>query len=252
MSVRTSQGAFRLILSFLILVLSFGASFFVFFIFTSSREISFAIASLATAIPKLILQSRRTKTLLLRESAWPEAIESVVSALHSGKTVPESLIELDQYGPRVLEGTWIRIRERILSGESLERALMDESQELRSARADQFFATLIFAKTYGGNSVQRSLRHLANFIRDDQQMFEEIETRFGWVKNSAILAAAAPWLLLLLLSAQPGTIESFTTGGGKLLLSCGVIATAIAYLWMRALSRLPETPRIFTFRENVI
>ena len=72
---------------------------------------------------------------------------------------------------------------------------------------DQFFATLIFAKNFGGHSVQLSLRHLAAFIRDDIQMMEEIQTRFGWVRNSAILAASAPWLLLLLLSAQPGKIS---------------------------------------------
>ena len=134
---------------------------------------------------------------------------------------------------------------KIKSGEDLKRVLAFESELLQSARADQFFATVIYAKSYGGNSIQHSLRSMATFMRDDQQMLEEIETRFGWVKNSAALAAIAPWLLLLLLSAQPGTVAAFGSTSGKLILSMGVVATVLAYLWMGRISKLPDSQRIF-------
>jgi tight adherence protein B len=88
------------------------------------------------------------------------------------------------------------------------------------------------------------LRLLANFLRDQDESIEEIETKFGWVRNSAILGALAPWLLLALLSTQRNTVEAYQTSGGRIVLSIGVVLTAIAYLLMDRISALPTPPRI--------
>lgn len=232
--------------SSLLLAASFLLSFIVISSITGSREISIALAILISVVPQLVIVSRQEKKRVEIESVWPEAIENVISALHAGRTINESLIDLSEFGPKALERTWQRIKERISKGDSMEIVLRDESHSLQSPRADQFFATLIFAKNYGGHSIQSSLRHLASFMRDDQQVLDEIKTRFGWVRNSAALAAGAPWILLILLSAQPGTADAFATFGGKAILSCGVIATALAFLWMKRVAKLPTTPRIFS------
>ena len=195
------------------------------------------------------MKERQKRAIQTREALWPEVIESVISALYAGRSINQALMDLQNYGPQELAHVWQRMSARISEGDSLEKIFSDESRGLESPRADQFFATLIFAKNFGGHSVQLSLRHLAAFIRDDIQMMEEIQTRFGWVRNSAILAASAPWLLLLLLSAQPGTVTSFATSGGKAVLSCGVIATALAFLWMARISRIEGQPRVFEFHE---
>ena len=212
---------------------------------TSSKEISLSLALLASSIPNILFKANATRERRRREALWPEAIESVISALHSGKSITEAISDLEIFGPAALRQTWQRIGMKIKNGENLSRVLAFESELLQSARADQFFATVIYAKSYGGNSIQHSLRSMATFMRDDQQMLEEIETRFGWVKNSAALAAIAPWLLLLLLSAQPGTVSAFGSTSGKVILSMGVIATVLAYLWMGKISKLPESERIF-------
>ena len=86
--------------------------------------------------------------------------------------------------------------------------------------------------------------------RQEHQVHEEIETKFGWVRNSAILAAIAPWLLLLILTSQPRTIEAFATDGGKTILSLGLVATALAYLWMERLAKLPQGPRTLSLSEQ--
>jgi tight adherence protein B len=218
---------------------------------TGSNEIAIALATLGSSIPQILIRSRELRRRAEREALWPEVIESVISALHAGKTISEALIDLAQFGPEELSFLWRRVAKRIMAGQEIEEILSDEAEILESPRADQFFATLIFAKSYGGNSVQNSLRSLATFIRDDNQMFEEIETRFGWVKNSAALAAAAPWLLLLLLSAQPGTVEAFATSSGRTILSIGVVATVIAYLWMGKIAQLPKQSRVFYFGMSI-
>jgi len=90
------------------------------------------------------------------------------------------------------------------------------------------------------------LRTVGDFIRQDVALRKEIEIKHGWVKNSAHLSAAAPWLLLLLLSTQPGTVNSYSTPKGALILATGVGMTALAYIWMNYLGRLPRIPRVFS------
>jgi tight adherence protein B len=84
---------------------------------------------------------------------------------------------------------------------------------------------------------------LAEFVREDIAVAEEIRTKFGWIRNSALLATAAPWLLLILLSTQDSTVEIYSTPSGALVLSLGVVMTATAYIWMEKVSSLPAAPR---------
>jgi tight adherence protein B len=79
----------------------------------------------------------------------------------------------------------------------------------------------------------------------DLALRKEIEIKHGWIKNSAHLSSAAPWLLLLLLSSQPGTVEAFAQSGGVAILLTGLLLTCVAYLWMGRLGRLPSPARVF-------
>jgi tight adherence protein B len=84
---------------------------------------------------------------------------------------------------------------------------------------------------------------LAEFVREDLAVVEEIRTKFGWVKNSAVLATAAPWVLLVLLSTQGSTREAFATYDGLRILTLGIVMTAAAFLWMERVGALPNVPR---------
>jgi tight adherence protein B len=74
----------------------------------------------------------------------------------------------------------------------------------------------------------------------------EIQAKHSWVKNSAALAAIAPWILLLLLAAQPNTLQAYTSGSGFAILITGAVLTVVAYFWMEKVGKLSETPRIFS------
>lgn len=242
--VVTFAGATSSFIPMLTFTSALATTFFISLLLSGSKEISVAIATLASSIPWLFAKRQRSRKLRERESAWPSAIDTVVSALHSGSPVIESLEVLSNHGPASLSPVFQKLSRELRLGRNFEDTLRLGASLLNSGKADQFFITLIFAKEFGGNSVQRSLRFLANFMRDEQQMFEEINTKFGWVRNSATLAALAPWLLLLLLATQPSTVAAYATDAGKLILVLGVVATVIAYVWMDRISRLPTTPRI--------
>lgn len=212
---------------------------------TTSVEISFALSTISTAIPFAIAQQRAIKARRSRERAWPECIDNAISALNSGQSITEALIALAEHGPELLRPNFIAICEQLHAGVNLSRALSEELALLDSPAGEQVFMTLSYAKEYGGRDVTTTLRLLANFLRDEAQIRDEIEARFGWVKNSALMGAIAPWLLLALLSLQKETVAAFATGAGRLVLIVGVVATAGAFIWMERIARLPESPRPF-------
>jgi tight adherence protein B len=112
--------------------------------------------------------------------------------------------------------------------------------------SDQIFEAISISKSLGGNELLNILRTVGTFLRQDLALRREIEVKHGWIKNSAHLSAAAPWLLLLLLSSQPSTARAFSAPAGILILISGLFMTAVAYVWMDRLGRLPELPRVFS------
>ena len=89
------------------------------------------------------------------------------------------------------------------------------------------------------------LRALAGFLREDARTRAELEARQSWTVNAARLAAAAPWLVLLLLATQvPGGLSAYDSGTGAALLAGGGLACALAYRAMVRIGRLPEDPRV--------
>lgn len=218
-------------------------TFFVMLLLTNSKQISIAISALSTSIPFMINKQRAEKVMRERESAWPEVIDSLVSALQSGVSISDAVLALAEHAPAALRPNFIRVKMTVQQGEGLELALKREKEDLKSAISDQVFETLIVAKEFGGRDSNNALRLLSEFVRDDLDVLEEIRTKFGWIKNSAALATVAPWILLVLLSSQRSTVEAFSTSSGVKILACGVIMTALAYLWMERVGRIPIAVR---------
>jgi len=225
------------------LIITLISSYFTTFLLTSSEAISIAIATLSAALPFLIGRGRNLKRQREQEVAWPEAIDSLVSALQAGISISEALTQLALHGPKVLRPSFAQIQSNLLSLGNFEQVLLKEKKRLDSAISDQVFETLIISKDFGGRDANNALRLLAEFVREDIAVAEEIRTKFGWIRNSALLATAAPWLLLILLSTQDSTVEIYSTPSGALVLSLGVVMTATAYIWMEKVGSLPAAPR---------
>lgn len=219
------------------------AIFIILLLITNSTSISMAIATLATALPFLVNKQRAHNAIRIREMCWPEAIDSMVSALQSGVSITDALISLSDHCPAPLKPSFNRIKDGLLSGHTLDQVLMQEKEKLDSAISDQVFETLIIAKEFGGKDSNNALRLLSEFLRDDIDVIEEIRTKFGWIRNSAVLASAAPWILIVLLSSQETNVNAFSTNAGIGVLILGVVMTAAAYGWMERVGRLPEMAR---------
>lgn len=223
--------------------LAFGASLLISMLLTTSVEISLAVSLLVTAIPFFIAKRSAEKKRRSEELAWPSAIDALISSLQAGQPIAEAVQSLASFGPEELSSSFSRVKGKIERGETLETSLLSEMKLLDSSASDQTLTTLLIAKEFGGRDVTVTLRLLSSFLRDDFEAQEEIKTKFGWIRNSALLGAAAPWLILLLLSAQKDTVAAYQSSSGKTVLSIGVIATAIAFLWMERVARMPEPAR---------
>jgi tight adherence protein B len=111
--------------------------------------------------------------------------------------------------------------------------------------SDQIFEALQLTKTLGGGELLNTLRTLGSFQREDLALNKEIAIKHGWIKNSAHISAAAPWVLLIMIGTQSGTAAAFASPTGLAILLAGLLMTFLAYLWMSRISKLPVTPRVF-------
>ena len=212
---------------------------------TRSIVIAIAFGFLAAGIAFVTVRAKNNINEAALIAAWPEVIDHLMSGIQSGLSLTESLAGLSTRGPEVLRPAFIQFKASLYGSGDLNQAIEELKVMFSHHGSDQIFEALLISKTLGGSELLQILRTLGDFLRQDLALRREIEVKHGWIKNSAHLSAAAPWILLLLLSTQPSTSTAYSTTTGALILLAGLVMTGVAYIWMNRLGRLPETPRVF-------
>ena len=216
------------------------------FLFTGALSIALAFGTLVAGITFVTLRSKNLHNESALVAAWPEVIDHLMSGIQSGLSLTESLAGLSTRGPEILRPAFTEFRSSLYRHGDVGEAINELKDLFHHHGSDQIFEALIISKALGGSELLAILRTLGDFLRQDLALRREIEVKHGWIKNSAHLSAAAPWILLLMLSTQPTTAAAFSTPTGGAILIAGLAMTAIAYIWMNRLGRLPQTPRVFT------
>ena len=212
---------------------------------TRSVVIALAFGTLAAGIAIVTVRAKNNLNEAALIAAWPEVIDHLMSGIQSGLSLTESLAGLSTRGPEVLRPAFTQFKATLYGSGDLTQAIEELKALFAHHGSDQIFEALIISKALGGSELLQILRSLGDFLRQDLALRREIEVKHGWIKNSAHLSAAAPWILLLLLSTQPSTAAAYSTPTGAMILIAGLVMTAIAYIWMNRLGRLPQTPRVF-------
>lgn len=203
-----------------------------------SFVIGMPFALLLAAIPTLLDGARHRRTANAITQAWPDAIDHLSSAIRAGLNLVESLSAIGLRGPAPLRPFFISLGNDLAGGTPLEAALARFCVECHDPIADQLVETVLIAHEVGGSEIGRLLRTFSQFLRVELQTREEIRVRQGWVVNGARIAAAAPWILLALLSLRRESVVAYQTPGGMFVIFIGAILSVVAYLWMRRLARL--------------
>lgn len=194
--------------------------------------------------------TKQKRLSLNRAKAWPEVLDLIISALQSGASITESLANLEKIGPLALRSDFAEFAKNISTGMRFAVALSKLKIKFSDPISDQLCEALIFAAKFGSRNTVKVLRELSEYVSSDLAVRAEINTRFGWIKNSANLAALAPWLLLLILRTQENARIAYQQDIGQFLMLIGVLVTALAYLWMNKIAQLPKSKRLFTLGLN--
>ena len=212
---------------------------------SSSISIALAFAAMASVITFTFLFSSAKRRETKFELLWPDVVDHLITGIQSGMSLVESLSQLADRGPRELAPYFAEFNRKVRKDGDFTAAIAWLQKQVSHYASDQIFEAIILSRSLGGTHLLQILRMVGDFIRQDLALRKEIEVKHGWIKNSAHLSAAAPWLLLLLLSTQPATAAAYATNTGVVILIAGIFMTAVAYLWMNKLGALPKPPRVF-------
>ena len=175
---------------------------------------------------------------------WPEAVDTLVSGVRAGMSLPEALGNLGERGPDA-----VREQFRAFAVDYAATARFAVCLDRLKARfadpvADRIVEALRLAHEVGGSELGVLLRSLSHMLREDLRTRGELEARQSWTVNGARVAVAAPWLVLALLSTRPQAAAAYATSTGALILAVGAVASVLAYRLMLRLGRLPEEERV--------
>lgn len=199
---------------------------------------------MAAYVPMAVVNGRARKRQREFAEVWPEAVDNLASAVRAGLSLPEGLAALAERGPEPLRPAFDQFaRDYQLTGRFSD--CLDRLKEtLSDPVGDRVVEGLRIAREVGGGELGRLLRNLSGYLRDELRTRSELESRQSWAVNAARLAVAAPWLVLLLLCAQPSVIQRYSSFGGVVVLSAGVACCVVAYRLMMRIGRLPVERRI--------
>ena len=228
-----------------IYIAAFFVGLFVATIITGSISIGIPVGIVCVGIPVALLARKAEARKLELQSLWPEILDNLISGLHSGLALAETIANLGKRGPDRTKSIFTLFALRLREGATFSSALEIIRESFNESTADQVCEVLDFARSSGGRDTALTLRTLSNFIRADIALRNEITAKHSWVKNSAALAAVAPWVLLLLLASQPNTVSAYSSGSGLTVLLAGAGLTLAAYFWMNKVGTLKTVPRVF-------
>ncbi|HEY7439839.1 MAG TPA: type II secretion system F family protein [Acidimicrobiia bacterium] len=197
-----------------------------------------------TVAPVAYFLARRRTLRGARRGAWPEAVELLAGAVRAGDTLPAACAVVAERGPDALRSAFLAVsNDHRLSGD-LVGALERVGRALADPVADRVVATLVIAHRVGGRELGRVLRTLSAFLREELAVRKEIEARQSWTLVAARVAAAAPWVVLVLVASRPQGAAAYSTFTGMIVVLAGAAATVVGYRAMLHLAKLPEEPRV--------
>ena len=234
-----TPGAFLVasaVLAFVVLVIGLAV--------TRTPSIALCFTVFAAFGPWTLLRGRaRRRRVRLRE-LWPDVVDHLGSGIRAGLSLPEAVAQLGERGPVELQPPFRAFAEDYRAtgrfGECLDRL----KATLADPVADRIIEALRLTRDVGGTDLGRLLRTLSSFLRDDLRARGELEARQSWTVNAARLAVAAPWLVLALLAARTEAAQAYDSVAGLVVLVLGGACTALAYVLMLRVARLPEEPRV--------
>lgn len=215
------------------------------FVFVPVLALAVGAGVAALALPTVIVGGRARARRRANRVLWPDVVDHLVSAVRSGLALPDGVAALAGAGPVPTREAFAAFEADYAASGNFGRSLDRLKERLADPVADRILETLRMSREVGGNELPAVLRALASHLRQEAAIRGEVEARQSWVMNAARLGAAAPWVVLALLSTRPEAAAAYNSPSGVAVIVGGLIATVLAYRAMIVLARLPEEQRWF-------
>lgn len=214
--------------------------------FTGSAILGLFAGAVGAAAPV-----SRARTLAVRRRhgiahCWPDAIANIIAGVRAGIALPECCQALATTGPIELRGAFRSFAATYGATGSFEAALRRVQDVLQEPIADRVIAVLLMTHQVGGNDVVRVLRATSDMVREDMHIRNEVKARWSWTVTAAKVAAAAPYIVLVVMGFRPEGAAAYTSPVGIPTVVAGSVAICLGYRLMLRAARLPEDKRIGT------
>jgi len=197
-----------------------------------------------SAVPILLTRRRARLRQRALRTAWPDAVDALVSAVRAGMALPEALADLARNGPEPLRVAFAMFASEYRATGSFAHALDTLQNFLADPVADRVVASMRIARQVGGTDLGTVLRTLSALLREDARTRGEIEARQSWTVSAARLSVAAPWITLALLCTRPEAVAAYRSTAGALVLAVAAVLSMAAYRVMLAIGKLPVESRM--------
>ena len=189
-----------------------------------------------------LLQTRARRFQRLRV-AWPGVIDHIRAGIRSGSDVVRSLAALpDTLPPDITEG--LRgFRKDIQAGMNADQALSELGRRFADPVGDRIVEVLRMAHQVGGTDLPEVLSSLQHSVREDIAVREDAHARQSWIRSAAVLAVAAPWVVLVVISSRGETLQAYQGVEGTLILVVGAVVSLLAFRIMQKIGSLPPQRR---------
>lgn len=211
---------------------------------TASLPIAICLGTLAVIGVWASVHSRAKARRQARMQLWPDVVDQLRSALIAGIGLPDALTSLAQRAPAEFQEAFHSFSAHYRAGQRFDESLTWLKHLLADPVGDRIIESLRMTHNVGGSDVGKVLESMGWYLREDLRLRGELHARQSWTTNSAKLAVAAPWIVLVLMSTRPGTAEAFSTPLGIAILIGGATLCAVAYWIMMRIAQLPVDIRV--------
>jgi tight adherence protein B len=227
----------------LILLASSGAFLVLMSAVTSSVLIG---ASITICVLVQLVDSFRSRIrteLYKTNLEWPKFLDSIHSAAWAGASLEQAILDSISFAPAKLSWALLEFEKDQNSSLPLSQNLDNLKARLANPIADRFIEITRLASASGGRGYLNALRNQALQLRLENATWTEIQVKQNWILGTAKLAVLAPWLVLVLLSLRPETAIAFQSETGIAVLVIGLVASLLAFRFIKALGSLPQRSR---------
>jgi tight adherence protein B len=211
-----------------------------------AAPVALVFALMAAYAPFAWVGSRLRQWQRELSEVWPDAVDNLASAVRAGLSLPDALSGLGERGPDPLREPFRAFTRDYQSSGRFGESLDALKSRLADPVGDRVVEGLRVAREVGGGDLGRLLRTMSGQLREEERTRAELVSRQSWAVNGARMAVAAPWLVLLLMSFRPEVVGRYSSTGGVVVLTIGVVTCVAAYRSMLRIGRLPVEKRVLS------